>query len=98
VGINPHGLALADFNGDGHADLVTANRTSKDLVVLLGGGDGTFRPLPPVRIDEDIITLDAADFDRDGRPDLVLLSASSNHVMIWRGQGDGTFRPMPSYR
>lgn len=32
-------VAVADFNGDGHLDLVTSS-----LNILFGNGDGTFRP------------------------------------------------------
>ncbi|ETX06828.1 MAG: hypothetical protein ETSY2_14765 [Candidatus Entotheonella gemina] len=42
VGIGPTSIAVADLNGDGHADLVTANRTSNDVSILLGRGNGIF--------------------------------------------------------
>ena len=35
-------LAVADINGDGRLDLITANEFSNDVSVLLGNGDGTF--------------------------------------------------------
>src|SRR5262249_247918 len=37
-----HGLALADVNGDGKLDLVTANNDDNDVAVLLGDGKGGF--------------------------------------------------------
>jgi uncharacterized protein (TIGR03437 family) len=36
VGIAPDSIAVGDFNGDGRADLVTANRGSNNVSVLLG--------------------------------------------------------------
>jgi hypothetical protein len=42
VGAGPDGVAIADLNGDGWGDLVTANG-GPELSVLLGLGDGTFR-------------------------------------------------------
>jgi hypothetical protein len=36
-------MAVADFNRDGIADLVVANKGSDTVSVLLGNGGGTFR-------------------------------------------------------
>ena len=36
-------MAVADFNGDGSLDVVTANYGSDNVSVLLGNGDGTFQ-------------------------------------------------------
>ena len=35
-------ISVTDFNGDGLADLATANSTSNDVSILPGIGDGTF--------------------------------------------------------
>jgi hypothetical protein len=40
----PQSIAVADLDGDTVPDLVTANSLSDDVSVLLGNGDGTFRP------------------------------------------------------
>ena len=48
-GLSPRSVAVADVNGDGRPDLVTANRGSDDVSVLLGRGDGTFGDRGPVR-------------------------------------------------
>ena len=42
VGSRPYGLAVADLNGDGKPDIVTANYRDDNVSVLLGNGDGTF--------------------------------------------------------
>jgi hypothetical protein len=42
VGIDPSGLVVGDFNGDGRPDLVIADAGSDDVEVLLGLGDATF--------------------------------------------------------
>jgi FG-GAP-like repeat len=42
-GVAPTNVQTADFNGDGKLDLVIANRTSNNIAVLFGNGDGTFQ-------------------------------------------------------
>ena len=42
TGDQPVALALADLNGDGELDIVTANRTASTISVLLGRGGGLF--------------------------------------------------------
>ena len=40
----PTSVAVADINGDGMPDIVTANYGGNDVSVLLGNGNGTFQP------------------------------------------------------
>src|SRR5258705_7186363 len=42
VGGGPGAPVVADFNGDGVADIAVANWDSDDISILLGHGDGTF--------------------------------------------------------
>jgi hypothetical protein len=38
------GVAICDLDSDGRPDLAVADMNSDDVVVLLGNGDGTFKP------------------------------------------------------
>jgi hypothetical protein len=84
------GIVLsADFNNDNFPDLATGNGD-----VLLGNGDGTFRPAPnPVTGGS---SLAVGDFDRDGNLDLAAVSDSSS-VQVLLGHGDGTFTAAGTY-
>ncbi len=93
---NPVTIAAADFNGDGHLDLVeTTDGTS--LTVILGRGDGTF--LPPQSVDTGSLPAFVAvgDFNEDGVMDLAVANKESGDLSILLGRGDGTFQPQVRY-
>ena len=52
-------------------DIVTANRFSSDVSVLLGNGDGTFQPQRRFAT-ENALFATVADLDGDGAPDLAV--------------------------
>ena len=43
TGVSPNFVVIADVNGDGIPDLVTANAIGNSVSVLLGNGNGTFQ-------------------------------------------------------
>ena len=88
---DPAGAAVADFNGDGKADLAVI--VYQNVCVLLGKGDGTFDALPCFPPGGTAIA--AGDFNGDGKPDLVL--GEDQGVAIWLGNGDGTFAGPANY-
>ncbi len=93
AGSSPFALVAGDFNGDGRADLATANNVSDDLSVLLGKGDGTFAAQQRFAVGSASSGLAAGDFDGDGRVDLAATAGGpGGSVTALRGLGDGTFQ------
>ncbi len=106
----PNALVTGDFNGDGRLDLAVLDGGNESyggtdpstVSVLLGNGDGTFKP--PLRFASGLLLAEglvAGDFNGDGRTDLAvvgynvdpLTSASLGEVSVFLGHGTGTFQP-----
>jgi hypothetical protein len=87
------GMVTGDFNGDGIIDLVSVSRTSEEIAVRLGLGDGTFQENRPVTVGLGHVGVALADFNGDGRTDLALANAHTSEVTLLLGRGDGTFQP-----
>jgi hypothetical protein len=78
-------LVIADFNGDGKADLASVGI---DLYLSLGNGDGTFQnPLIQSNLACDYLT--AGDLNADGKLDL---ACGASQLLALLGNGDGTFQ------
>lgn len=86
IGVNH---VVADFNGDGRADIAGA---SAGVRVMLNNGDGTFRAAveyPTGRPTQDIA---AGDLNGDGKLDLVATNNDQQiGLTVLMGNGDGTF-------
>ncbi len=95
-------MAAADLNGDGFADIVTGNYLSGGTVsVLLGNGNGTFRPTQNFTTGDGALFPVIADVNGDGRPDIVTGNYRAGTVSVLlgnddgSGHGDGTFETLP---
>jgi len=91
VGEFPNHVAVGEFNGDGIPDAAVANALSNDVSILLGTGDGRFRPEFRVPAGTGPASVAVGDFDADGVQDIVAANLSSDDVSILLGRGDGTF-------
>ena len=84
VGVKPHALALADFNGDGVPDVVAANAGGNSITVLLGDGSGGFTALTgsPFNTGSTPVSLVVADFNADGKPDIAIANLFDSNVTL----------------
>lgn len=70
VGGLPTSIATADFNLDGHLDLVVADETGDRVVVLLNNGAGAFAIAHDIPAGDRPFAVAAGDLDNDGRTDI----------------------------
>ncbi len=87
----PQAVAVADLDGDGTLDAVTASSTPGDgdvrVVLGLAAQDTVTAGTEPRDVE-------IADFDGDGVPDIAACNVDSNDVAIFLGLGDGAFGPL----
>ena len=88
-------LESVDVNRDGTSDLAVANRASNNLSLMIGNGDGTFRPGKIYPVGTTPYDVAAGDFDGDRHPDLAVGNGDSKDISILLGRGDGTFDRRP---
>lgn len=83
------GLAAADLNGDGFADIVAATAGNPSLLVLLNRGDGTFQAPAGYLAGLTTKGISLADINGDGKTDI--LATTGSGVSFLAGKGDGSF-------
>ncbi len=92
------GIALADYDRDGHIDLFVANDSMVEFLYH-NKGDGTFEEvglLSEVAVDGDGRTyagmgVDFADYNNDGWPDLVITDLANQRYALYLNSRDSTF-------
>ncbi|MHB8793467.1 MAG: FG-GAP-like repeat-containing protein [Thermoleophilia bacterium] len=83
AGSAPFSIVTGDFNGDGKADLATANYSGANISVLPGAGNGTFNAAVSFEAGTQPQSAIAADFNSDGRPDLAAANFDSDSVSVF---------------
>ena len=90
---HPHGITVADFNGDQKPDIAIDSWAENKILILYGQGDGTFRS-PGVKFDVGKMPyqrLRSGDVNEDGYPDIVTSNFESSSVSVLLGHGQEQF-------
>jgi hypothetical protein len=84
-------LAAGDVNGDGHADVVSANTADNSASIVIGDGAGGLRLHSVVPVGIGPIAVDLGDLDGDGDLDLVTSNLGGASWTLLENDGRGTF-------
>jgi len=92
------GIALADYDRDGHIDIFVANDSMVEFLYH-NKGDGTFEEVglaSGAAVDANGRTyagmgVDFADYNHDGLPDLVITNLAGQTYALYQNVGDGNF-------
>jgi FG-GAP-like repeat len=95
-GVGQGGVAIADFNRDGRADVAVANGSSGDVSVLLGDGRGGLGPAPRSPFPSGGNGPNAVatgDFNGDAKADVAVTNYRTGDVSVLLGNGAGQLAP-----
>ena len=90
--LRPFQVVVADVNGDGIPDIITANRSDDSVSVMLGNRDGSFQTKETFATGRLPVSVAVADLNGDGIPDIVTANYTGSNVSVLLGHGDGTFQ------
>jgi hypothetical protein len=94
-----HGLAVADVNGDGQLDIVTANNDDGDVSLLIGDGKGSFERAAqsPFACGKGPYPIAASDINGDGCADILVPNSVPDpdvkSLVILLGSSSGELTP-----
>lgn len=95
TGVSAKSVHIADFNGDGKADVAVLNTGELDMgsvAVMLRTSTGFSAPVVTSTGGIAAWSMATGDFNQDGKMDVAVVNNASGNVSIMLGNGDGTFR------
>jgi hypothetical protein len=95
-GNRPSSVVLGDLANNGVLDIVVISNSDSAASVLMGNGDGTFRPATSTQVGQSPTQVVLADLNGDGVLDMVVShdgagAPNTRGVTVLLGNGNGTF-------
>jgi hypothetical protein len=91
------GVAVSDFDGDGHEDVAVANNTG-NVMVFFGNGKGALKKPTTYKLGGGTpVAVAAGDLNGDHHPDLAVAQAGSASIAVFLNDGTGHFLKPVSY-
>lgn len=84
LGARPLGIAVADLDGDGNADVVATDQGGDQIGVFYGRGQNQFEPMVQHTVGSSPVAVIVGDITHDGLPDIVVSNLDSLSVTVLR--------------
>ncbi len=97
TGSSPMSIYTCDVDGDGDADVLTANSGSTTVSVFKNNGNGTFAAKVDYTTGSSPRSVYACDADGDGDADIMVANNGSTTVSVLKNNGNGTFAAKVDY-
>lgn len=102
---NPRSIVLADVNGDGRLDILTANSITDQVALFLGNGNATFGARTDIAVPGTLAgnastpySVAVGDFNGDGKQDLLTANFDDFSTSFLSGNGVGGFAFVRNYK
>ncbi|CAF0789784.1 unnamed protein product [Adineta ricciae] len=97
--IEPNSLATGDLNEDGYLDVVVTTLYGRNIHVLIGSSDGTFRNVAIYSTGSGSRPYSCAitDWNNDQHLDIVVSNCLTDNIVLFEGYGNGTFSLEQNY-
>jgi hypothetical protein len=85
-------VKLVDLDGNGHLDVITANRDANNVSARFGSGSGAFGAQTTYPTPADPVAIGHGLFDDDQEVDVVTVNLTAGTVTVFLGAGGGTLQ------
>jgi type II secretory pathway component GspD/PulD (secretin) len=82
AGNAPSSISVADYNGDGLADIAVSDKTDNAVTILLNGGNELFEALSEIPVGTAPASIATADFNGAGGPDAATADSGSAQATV----------------
>jgi hypothetical protein len=91
LGTTPRSMCVADLNGDGFNDAVTANKDDDNITILFNDGSGSFGNFTDIDVGSGAWDVFADDISGNAAKDIIVLNRYDSTVEIQENDGTGNF-------
>jgi len=98
TGTSPRDIEMADIDGDGDLDILSANQGEDTISLFLSNGDGTFLPGKKYQTGKRPGMVRAMDVNGDDHPDAISLQTEGNTFTVMINNGNSGFEIGDTYK